>query len=157
MVNDILLKIIADWLVIPVALLAGAAMLFAIKPNQRYQAIARAVVAGLVALLLAKVASLLYQGQRPFIEMGAVPKAAYLPNPGFPSDHTLLVFTATFVVWAAVKNVAISSAMFVMSVLVALGRVLALVHTPIDVIGGFLCALLAVIIIYGRQLWSTKP
>lgn len=152
---DIFIRIIADGLVIPIALIGAWALFFLTK--DRYQAWGWATVTGLVALLLAKVASMFYQGERPFLSQGETAKAAYLNNPGFPSDHALLVFTITCIVWASTKNVKISVVLLGLSILVGVGRVLALVHTPVDVMGGILCALLAVFIVYGAKLFSFKP
>lgn len=153
--GDLLIKIIADWLVVAVVLVGGAGFLLLAKKD-RYEQVARAVLTGLVALLLAKIASLLYQGERPFVLLGEEPKAAFLNNPGFPSDHALLVFVITFVVWAGTKNKPLALALLIMSILVAFGRVIALVHTPADVIGAAVCALLAATFMYGRKLYSFK-
>lgn len=155
-IMDIFITFIADWLVFPIVIIAGIAML-TIKPGDRcYQMICRGVVAGLFALLLAKIGSLFYQGERPFIDAGEAPKAAYLDNPGFPSDHTLFVFAITFIVWASTKNKPLSIALLVMSILVGGGRILALVHTPIDVAGGIVFAFLAVWAVFGNSLFTTK-
>src|SRR5262245_31615956 len=154
--SELFIKIIADWLVIAVVIVGGIGFLLLAKPG-RYQLMARAVLTGLAALLLAKIASLVYQGDRPFVLLGELPKASFLNNPGFPSDHALLVFVITFVVWASTKNKPLSLALLIMSSLVSIGRVLALVHTPLDVFGGLACAFLAVLIVYGRSLFSSKP
>lgn len=152
---DILLKFTADYLVIIVILIGGIALL--LTPRQeRYQIIARAAVAGLVALLFAKTISLFYHGERPFIALGATPKIAYLPDPGFPSDHALLVFLVTFVVWASTKKKLISGILLVLSVAVCVGRVVGLVHTPLDIAGGFVCAFLAVLCLYGREFFTPR-
>lgn len=153
--SHFLTKLFADYLIVPIALAAGAALLF-VPHAQRAQLWARAVVAGLTALLFAKVISLLYQGERPFETLGVAPGASFLPNPGFPSDHALLVFSATFIVWATTKNVWLSSVLLAASMAVAIGRVVALVHTPADVIGGFVCACAAVGVVYGRRFFTKK-
>jgi membrane-associated phospholipid phosphatase len=155
MPQDLLLKIIADYLVIPIMLTGGIVMLM-VPAKQRYYMWAHAVLAGLTALLFAKIISLLYQGERPFETLGVEPGAAFLPNPGFPSDHALLVFAVTCVVWAATKNKKLAGALLVASIAVAFGRVIALVHTPLDVAGGAFCAILAAICIYGRQFFTTR-
>lgn len=142
--------LMADALVVPILLIA-AFVLFRLPGSKRWQAIARGIVMALTALLFAKIAAQFYQGVRPFIELGLDPKASFLPNPGFPSDHALLVFVASFVTLAATRNLKLAALLFGLSVLVALGRVLALVHTPADVVGGFACALVAALIWYGPK------
>lgn len=152
-IAELFVVFIADILVVPVVLVAAWVMLRLPQPV-RFQRIAWAVVAGLVALLLGKVASLLYQGERPFMQLGVEPGAAYLNNPGFPSDHTLLVVTIVVVVWASTKNRKLTLVLALLAGLVGLGRVLALVHTPLDVLGGITCAVLAGFIVYGRYFIS---
>jgi membrane-associated phospholipid phosphatase len=152
-IADLLIKLIADYLVIPIVLLAAWAF-FALPARVRYRRIAWAVVMGLATLLVGKIASLFYQGQRPFEALHEAPKAAYLANHGFPSDHVLFVFAITFAVWAATKNPKLSGLLLAMSCLVAIGRILALVHTPLDVAGGIICALLAAVIVYGRHFFD---
>lgn len=149
---DQIVSLIADFLVVPI-LLAAAFSILRLPSSKRWQAITRGVVMALTALLFAKIAAQFYQGVRPFVAMGVDPKASFLPNPGFPSDHALLVFVAAFVVWAATRNMKLAVVLFGLSTLVAVGRVLALVHTPADVIGGFVCALLAAFVWYG---WSLR-
>lgn len=150
------IKIIADYLVVPIVLLGAWAILSSPK-NVRWQRIWQALIAGGVALVLAWVASLLYQDKRPFLAAGVSAKASYLINTSFPSLHVLLVFTATFVVWGATKRPVISLIMLLLSIMVAIGRIVALVHSPVDVLGGIGCALLAYLLVYGHNLIMPKP
>ena len=151
---DSLIVFMADVLVVPVVLLS---MFFILKlpPARRWQAIGRGIIVAVTALWFAKLASLMYQGVRPFVELGVDPKASYLANPGFPSDHALLVFAASFVVLAATGNRKAALLLFSLAALVAIGRVMALVHSPMDVIGGFLCAAIAAVLWYGLSLRQT--
>ncbi len=145
--TDILVRLLADILVIPVIII-GAWSIFKTPRKNLYQKLGLGLMTGLSALLIAKIASLLYQGDRPFVELGLAPKAAYLNNPGFPSDHVLLVFTITAVVWASTKNKKLTLLLLILSSLIGIGRIVALVHTPIDVLGGIICAILAALIVY---------
>ena len=149
---DVFILIIADYLVVPIVLI-GAWTMLRLPSATRTDKIARGIMAGLVALFIAKLLSLLYQGERPFVSQGVEAKAAYLNNPGFPSDHVLFVFVIAFVVWAATKNRRLALVLLIMSFLVAIGRVSALVHTPLDVLGGFAAALLGVSLVYGRDFY----
>lgn len=155
-VSDIFVRFIADALVVPVALI-GAIVMLRLPATSRVTYIARGIFGGLVALLFASIASLLFQdGQRPFEQLGVSAGAAYLNNPGFPSDHALLVFMITFVVWASTRNIRLAVILFAMSCAVAFGRVVALVHTPADVFGGLACAFLAAVLVYGKAFYSLK-
>lgn len=155
-VVDIIIRVMADGLVVPVVVLAAWALL-RVPRKQWWGHFSRAVVMGLVAFWIAKIMSLLYQeGARPFMLLGVHAKAAFLNNPGFPSDHVLFVFSITFVVWAVTKSRVWGLTLLALSVLVAVGRVLALVHTPLDVAGGFVAALLAASLVYGRDFYRSK-
>lgn len=155
LMSQLIVHILADYLIVAVAAIGGLTLLF-IRKKDRAEVWGRAVVAGLVALLLAKVISLLYHGQRPFETLGVKPGAAYLPDPGFPSDHALLVFSVVFIVWVSTKKIWLSITLLVLAALVAWGRVLALVHTPLDIAGGILCAFLAAMCVYGRRFFTTS-
>ncbi|HXH27376.1 MAG TPA: phosphatase PAP2 family protein [Candidatus Acidoferrum sp.] len=150
------IKFIADYLVVPIVLLGAWAILSSPK-NVRWQRVGWAAVAGGVALALAWVASLFYQDKRPFLAAGVSAKASYLINMSFPSLHVLLVFTATFIVWGATKRPLVSLIMLGLSIVVAIGRMVALVHSPVDVLGGVGCALLAYLLVYGHNLMMPKP
>lgn len=152
---DVFIRVIADYAVFPVVII-GAWAMFKIPRAKMYQCFARGFMTGLTALFVAKIASLLYQGERPFVQLGVEAKAAYLDNPGFPSDHVLLVFVITLIVWASTKNVKVSIILLTLSSLVAVGRILALVHTPVDVLGGLACAALAAFVWYGKGLFTKK-
>jgi undecaprenyl-diphosphatase len=68
--------------------------------------------------------------------LGVTAGASYLDNPGFPSDHALFVTTIALAVWFETRRKAISLILAILVVAVCAGRVLALVHTPLDVIAG---------------------
>jgi membrane-associated phospholipid phosphatase len=99
-------------------------------------------MAGLTAYLIAKLVASVYQPEllRPFELLGVQPGAYYLKNPGFPSDHMLFVTAITLAVWFETRKKNIALLLAGLSVLVGIGRVLALVHTPLDVIGGVVIA-----------------
>lgn len=95
-------------------------------------------MAGLTALLVAKIMSLVYQPEvaRPFMEAGKTAGAAYINNPGFPSDHMLLATVLVGAVIVLTKHRGLATLLIVLTLLMGLGRVLALVHTPLDILGG---------------------
>jgi membrane-associated phospholipid phosphatase len=139
-----LIKLIADGAIIPIVLLAGYALLFLIPRGHRFEAYARIAMAGLTAYLFAKLLASVYQpsGERPFEILGVAPGASYLNNPGFPSDHTLFATFLTLAVWFETRRKDITIILAVLTLLMCIGRVLALVHTPLDVTGGVVVACL---------------
>lgn len=142
MTAQTLIKFLADGAVIPAVLLGVYALVWRIPKGLRFEAYCRILMAGLTAYLVAKLLASVYQPshERPFEILGVAPGASYLNNPGFPSDHVLFLSAITLAVWFETKARKIAIVMIILTVLVAVGRVLALVHTPLDVTGGALVA-----------------
>lgn len=137
-----LIRLIADGTLLPIVVIGVYALIAKVPSAGRYEAYCRILLAGLTAYLMAKFMATLYQptGERPFELLGVAPGAAYLNNPGFPSDHALFAASILFAVWFETKHKNISLTLAVLVVLVCLGRVLALVHTPLDILGGLIAA-----------------
>lgn len=138
---DFFVQLIADYAVFLVVAIGGVALLL-IPNNQKYRAYSRILLAGLTAFLLAKLVATVYQPatSRPYELLGVDPGASYLDNPGFPSDHALFVAAIALAVWAETRRKVVTAVLVVLVVAVCLGRVLALVHTPLDVVAGVLIA-----------------
>lgn len=143
MTQELIIRIIADGAVVPVVLIGAYMLIFKVPKGRRVQAYSRVLMAGLTAYLIAKFVGTLYQpaDMRPFEELGVAAGAFFLNNPGFPSDHALFVAAITCAVWFETKYRDISFILLGLTILVCVGRVLALVHTPADVIGGVVIAL----------------
>jgi membrane-associated phospholipid phosphatase len=140
--QSLIIKIMADYLMVPIILIGAYALLFKVKKSHRIECYSRILVAGLTAYLLAKLIGYVFQPSslRPFEILGTTAGASFLNNPGFPSDHILLVSALAFAVWFETKQKNLAIIMFVLVILVAIGRVMALVHTPLDVIGAVVIA-----------------
>ncbi len=152
-----LIRLMADGAVIPIVLIGAYALVFKIPKGKRLQAYARILVAGLTAYLLAKLIGSVYQPEaaRPFEIVGQSAGALYLNNPGFPSDHALFVTAITWAVWFETKNRPLTLILAILTLMVCVGRVLALVHTPADVIGGVIIASIGALwYVNDRQLKS---
>ena len=139
---ELVIKFIADGAVIAIALIATWALLFLIPNKQKFDAYARILMAGLTAYLVAKLIASVYQPtmERPFEALGQAAGASYLNNPGFPSDHALFAMTLTLAVWFETKRRTLAAFLLILTILMCVGRVLALVHTPLDVVGGIMFA-----------------
>jgi membrane-associated phospholipid phosphatase len=144
--HELFTKILADGFVIPVILVGVWVLVTKVPKNERYHAYSRILMAGLTALLTAKLIASVYQPEvaRPFEELGVSAGAAFLNNPGFPSDHTLFCTAITLAVWFETDKKRVVYILAGLTLLVAVGRVVALVHTPLDVAGGILIAFLGV-------------
>jgi membrane-associated phospholipid phosphatase len=153
MIPDFFVRLLADVLVVPIVIIGAFALVRYVPNKGRFQAYTRILMAGLTALLLAKLAASTWQpeGARPFIEQGLAARAAYVNNPGFPSDHVLFSAAITLAVHFETGKKRIALALLIMTLLVGIGRVMALVHTPVDIIGGLLFASL------GALWYFTEP
>lgn len=149
--ENIFIKIIADYLVIVVVILATYALIRYIPNKNKFKAYSRILIAGLTAYLLAKLVASVYQpsDSRPYELLGVDPGASYLDNPGFPSDHMLFVSALVLAVWFETRKKTLTIVLVSMAALVGLGRILALVHAPIDVLFGAIIAMVG-------ALWYTN-
>ena len=132
----------ADGLVIPVVVVGVWALLFLVPKGHRLESYSRILMAGLTAYLVAKLLGSIYQPEfeRPFQQLGVKAGALFLNNPGFPSDHVLFCTAITLAVWFETRRKKLAAVLFGATILIAIGRVLALVHTPLDVLGGLVIA-----------------
>lgn len=142
MTSQQLVSILADGAVVPVVLLGAYALLRYVPRQQKYQAYCRVLLAGLTAYVLAKLAGMVYQPStlRPFELLGVDAGASFLNNPGFPSDHALFCMAIALAVLFEVRRRWIGVTLLGLTLLVCVGRVVALVHTPLDVVGGVVIA-----------------
>lgn len=131
------LRLLADGSLLIIVAVAVLLVLWGLR-GRWWQAAPIVVMAGLTALLTGKVMSLLYQPAvaRPFLELGLEPGAAYIDNPGFPSDHALLATAAVLAVYAVGRHKKTAVVLGILVVAMGIGRVMALVHTPLDVVAG---------------------
>lgn len=136
------IRLIADGTLLPIVVIGIYALIAKVPSRGRYEAYCRILMAGLTSYLVAKFMATVYQpvGERPFELLGVAPGAAYLNNPGFPSDHALFAASILYAVWFETKNRILTWILIALVVLVCVGRVLALVHTPLDIIGGVFAA-----------------
>lgn len=141
---DMLIRLVADGLVIVIVMVAAGTLLLQTATADRYDRFTRVFMAGITSYIAAKFIGSLWQPEqlRPFERLGLDPGAAYLNNPGFPSDHALLAFFLVFAVWFATRNKLATAIIAVLTLAMCVGRVLALVHTPLDITGSLVIAAL---------------
>jgi membrane-associated phospholipid phosphatase len=156
---DTVIKLLADYLLIPLVLVAAYALLWKAPARGKYDRYARVIMAGLTSYWLAKVIGYLWQPEalRPFEKLGVEAGASYLGNPGFPSDHVLFAMFLALAVWYVARKPLWTGIMLVMVAGIGVGRILALVHSPLDVAGGVLIALLGAgwYVAYGNKSLQT--
>lgn len=140
--GDYIIIFLADGLMLPIIIGAAIALIYYVPNNKKFEVFSRIILAGLTALLVAKLMAAAYQpaAARPFELMGVDPGASYLNNPGFPSDHALFAAAIAYAVWYGAKKKWLTILFAIAVMLVCVGRILALVHTPLDVFGGIAAA-----------------
>lgn len=148
---DTVVRLLADGALIALALVAVGTLLVKTPAKRRYETYTRILMAGLTSYVSAKLIASVYQPEleRPFEKLGVDPGAAYLNNPGFPSDHMLFATFLVLAVWYVTRNIRVTIILGIVAALMGIARVMALVHTPLDVVGGALIALIGAI-------WYTK-
>lgn len=137
-----IVRLLADGTLIGILLVAAPVILLSLV-RRGWIAVPIVIMAGLTSLLVGKVMSLLYQPSvaRPFVELGVKPGAAYIDNPGFPSDHALLATVTVIAVYTLSRNRRLTILLAGLLGVMCVARVAALVHTPIDIIGGLIAGL----------------
>jgi undecaprenyl-diphosphatase len=113
------------------------------------------VAGGVLAVVLAVIAGHLYYDPRPFVTHHLVPLIAHAPDNGFPSDHALLTAFLAFTMLLYSKRTAVF--LLVIALLVSWARVAAHLHNPRDIVGSFVIAAVAVIVVQViARLWRGR-
>ncbi len=122
----------------------GAAIVFWVKLSRKEKIVygQLIVTAGIIALIVAAIASRLYYDPRPFTQPGVSALIPHAVDNGFPSDHTLLAATIAFVTVLFSKKLGVF--LLVNLFLIGVARVAAQVHSPIDIVGAAAIAGVAV-------------
>ena len=130
MQNTIIL--IGKYLFVVPPILAGIVAV-RVDAKKRMFFVVMAASAAVFAYLLTLLAGHLYFDVRPFVAQGFVPLIAHSADNGFPSDHSVVAFTAAFLIWPFDKYISIVA--IILALLVGSARVLAGIHHPLDVAG----------------------
>ena len=141
---------VAQYFFILVILLLIVSWYYVSKPK-RLEYIVTVIVAGIIAFVLSRIASKLYYDPRPFVVEHVKPLFPHLKDNGFPSDHALLTGTLTAV--AYIYNKKFASYMLVITILIGTARVLAKVHSPLDITGGWLMGVIGAYLGYKLSVW----
>lgn len=137
---DSIIIFCAKYLFIFVVLLVGLLWLKLNKKN-KIELAAAVIIAGVIAVVMDKIAGKLYFDPRPFVTHNIKPLVAHAADNGFPSEHTLFTFTLSMAAYFYSKKIGLAA--FILSLAVGVARVAAHIHSPIDIIGGILMGLAA--------------
>lgn len=128
----------AKYLIFLIVVLAGVSWL-KLPRDKKWEMAKAAMIAFPLAFVLARIASLLYYDPRPFVHFQFVPLIPHAADNGFPSDHALL--SSALAAWVYLFNRKHSYVLWVLAILVGIARVVAGVHSPIDILGSALIAI----------------
>lgn len=109
--------------------------------KKQLEFLASLIIAGAIAGLLVKLLSKLYFNPRPFVSGHIQPLFAHAADNGFPSEHASYAATIAAVIYFYRKKFAAVAA--ILTVLVGLSRVLAHVHSPVDILAGLAVGVVA--------------
>lgn len=124
------------------------------KREQKVQFIIMTLLAGGIAFVLSRIAAAMYFDPRPFVTLHVAPLIAHAADNGFPSDHALLTGTLTAVAYFYNKKIAVVMAL--LTIAVGWARVLANVHTPLDIAAGWLLGAVGALVGYAVSRYIVK-
>lgn len=124
--------------------------------NEKYVFVARLVIGGIIALIIAEVARKLYSDPRPFVVGHFKPWISHAADNGFVSDHTLLASFLAFSCYFYKKWVGI--VLLALAVGIGAARVAAGVHHWVDIGSAIGISLVAAILAYLlTKIFEKKP
>lgn len=138
---DIVIVFLAKYLIW--ALFAGAIVLIGLEiyKTRNWRALGFIILAVLTAVLFSQIFHLIpVEVYRPYQLIGTQPLIEPSMDSPFPSDHVTFAFVAAFAVVLMTKYKKIGLLVLLAAIGVLAGRLLALVHSPLDVVGGIICA-----------------
>ncbi len=109
------------------------------------------ILAGGIAFVISRIASHLYYDPRPFVTEHVKPLIPHAADNGFPSDHALLTMTLTSITYFFNKKIA--GVMLIFTIAIGLARILAKVHSPLDIGGGWVFGIIGSICGYYLMRW----
>ena len=140
---NMLIVVCAKYLFVVAPLIV--ALVLARLPRELQRAlILRGILALALGVLLAKGGGALVNEPRPFVTQHIAPLFPHEADNGFPSDHTLLTFACAFLILPFSRSAGMAAG--VIGWIVGTARVLARVHSPLDIVASILFALLACLI-----------
>jgi len=108
---------------------------------QKLELLVAGVVGGIVCLALIKVGGALYYDARPFVTSGVAPLFPHAADNGFPSDHTAVTMFVALCVLVVSRPWGL--VLVAVSLAAGVARVLAHVHSPVDIVGAVAIAAVA--------------
>ncbi len=141
----IILLFLAKYLIGIVTLIA--AIYWLLQPRkEKVRLLAFGAVAVIITVILMKVGAALYYDPRPFVTQHVTPLYPHGPDNGFPSDHTILAAAIATILYSSSKHLGL--VVLALAFLIGLARVVGHIHSPIDIVGSFVFALIGGLVAY---------
>jgi undecaprenyl-diphosphatase len=121
-------------------------LVYLYKTERKKEFLIYSILSFILAYILAVIGRHLYFDPRPFVQGGYVPLVPHAPDNGFPSDHTLLVAAIASII--SLHYGKVSWILWLVVAIVAISRVAAGIHHPIDIIGSSLIALFSALVVH---------
>lgn len=125
--------------------------------NDRRKLICLAAIALPIAFIIGKTLNHFIFNPRPFVVEKVQPLISHAANNGFPSDHTLFSMVIAGIIFVYYRRLGIL--LIFLAFFVGLGRILAKVHHPVDIIASTVIAAIAVYLawwILNRSTFTAK-
>lgn len=143
-----------DWFIVFLGTYLGPllliiALIFAYKRSSfktRFAVLSYLTLTLILSLLIIITAHFALSNPRPFKVLGFVPLINESPMTSFPSGHTTFFVSLALSVW--VVNRKYGYWFLFGAILIGIGRIMAGVHWPIDILGGILCGLISSYLAY---------
>lgn len=151
---DAVMKFSAKYVIFIVV--AALVVLWLLRLRRRlYFPVVATVVALVLTFILGLIAGAAYKERRPFQAHHVHQLVAHAPGQSFPSDHATAAFGIALAVGVFLSR-AWGAVLFVLALLIGFARVYVGIHYPVDIGGGFLCALVGVGIV-ALIAWRVAP
>lgn len=98
-------------------------------------------IAGIITILLVKIGGMIFYDPRPFVTHTVTPLYPHGTDNGFPSDHTALTGYIALTILSSSKRW--GTALLILAIVIGISRVLGNIHSPIDIIGSLVFAVIA--------------
>lgn len=134
---DSLIILAAKYLYIIIGLLAISYWLTLPKKLKKEVAVF-GLIAAVITYALVKIGGTVFYDPRPFVTLHIMPLIPHIADNAFPSDHTALTAAIALAIYSVSRKFGLG--LLALAVIVGISRILAHIHSPIDIIGSLVFA-----------------